>query len=307
MAPGDNAREWFNWDESLTNARSALEVGDAASGAKVFTALTDAIQMAELCRQDLFDIPPGEISNQTFEGWKAFLWALYNDARTYLKNLELIFPQNEASLQLAVTDICNVGRHASFGMRFLTTRQPEGDSREAQVEILDNLIAKLETAVAILQPMHEAREVKEIMVKPTNDVPENAELEEVVYVPRVGQIAAGFPNLAQQAIEGYYPLPRRLVGTGNLYLLEVSGDSMIDAGISSGDLLVIREQHEAQSGEIVVARTEGQEAVEGNTSVKEFKMENGHAWLIPHNPAYTKTPADTSTIIGKVVTVLHIA
>lgn len=298
MRPGARAREPFSWKASLGNARSALSAGDTTSGAKVLKALTDATQMAELCHELLFDLPAGEITGLSFEDWKEFLWTLYNDTRTYLKCLELIFPSNEGNLQSAIKAVGNAARHASVGMKYLNDRQPEEDMREAEMEKLDDLIVELEAAVDVLQPMSQ--------VEAASEAPEGAEREELVWVPRLGRIAAGLPNLAQQTVESWYPLPQRLVGRGEHYLLEVSGDSMIDAGISAGDLLVVRVQAQAENGEIVVARTEDEEEVEGNALVKEFRVEDGHAWLVPHNPAFTVTPADTATIFGKVVTVLHV-
>jgi SOS regulatory protein LexA len=134
--------------------------------------------------------------------------------------------------------------------------------------------------------------------EPSADV----ETQEVVYVARLGRIAAGIPNLAEHSIEGYLPLPRELVGNGDdYYVLEVSGDSMIGAGIANGDQVVVHAQPQADNGEIVVALIDGEEA-----TVKTFKLIDGQAWLIPHNPVYTSTPFDQRTaIIGKVVTVLR--
>jgi repressor LexA len=119
------------------------------------------------------------------------------------------------------------------------------------------------------------------------------------YVPLVGRIAAGGPILAEQAIEGVFPLPREIVGEGELFLLSVAGDSMVDAAITDGDWVVVRRQPTADSGEIVAAM------IDGEATVKTFKRKDGHIWLMPHNDAYEPIPGDDASILGKVVAVLR--
>jgi repressor LexA len=119
------------------------------------------------------------------------------------------------------------------------------------------------------------------------------------YVPMVGRIAAGGPILAEESIEDVFPLPREIVGEGELFLLRVVGDSMIDAAITDGDWVVIRKQPTADQGEIVAAM------IDGEATVKTFKRKDGHVWLMPHNPAYQPINGDEATILGKVVTVLR--
>ena len=116
-------------------------------------------------------------------------------------------------------------------------------------------------------------------------------------VPLVGRIAAGAPITAEQHIEDVMRLPERLTGTGNLFMLEVHGDSMIDAAICDGDYVVVREQHEAVNGDIVAA------LLDNEATVKTFRNDHGHVWLIPHNPAYSPIDGSHATIMGKVVTV----
>ncbi len=119
------------------------------------------------------------------------------------------------------------------------------------------------------------------------------------FVPVLGQIAAGGPILADQAVEAVFPLPQDLVGDGELFLLRVVGDSMVDAAICDGDWVVVRRQEAAESGEIVAALL-GEEA-----TVKTLKRNHGHVWLMPHNPNYEPIPGDDARILGKVVTVLR--
>jgi repressor LexA len=119
------------------------------------------------------------------------------------------------------------------------------------------------------------------------------------FVPVVGRIAAGGPILAEQAIEDVFPLPREIVGEGELFLLKVVGDSMIDAAICDGDWVVIRQQPVAENGEIVAAM------IDGEATVKTFRRRDGHVWLLPHNPAYAPIPGDEATVLGRVVSVLR--
>jgi repressor LexA len=121
----------------------------------------------------------------------------------------------------------------------------------------------------------------------------------LVPVPLVGRIAAGVPITADQQVEDVVTLPTQLVGSGNLFLLTVSGDSMIDAAICDGDLVVVREQKTAENGEIVAAM------LDGEATVKVFKQRDGHTWLLPQNSAYEPILGDEATILGKVVTVLR--
>jgi repressor LexA len=119
------------------------------------------------------------------------------------------------------------------------------------------------------------------------------------FVPVVGRIAAGGPILAEQAITDVFPLPREIVGEGTLFLLTVSGDSMVDAAITDGDWVVVRQQAVAENGDIVAAM------IDGEATVKTLKQSDGHVWLMPHNPAFTPILGDDASILGKVVAVLR--
>lgn len=119
------------------------------------------------------------------------------------------------------------------------------------------------------------------------------------YVPVVGRIAAGGPILAEQSIEEVFPLPQALVGQGTLFLLRVVGDSMVDAAITDGDWVVVRQQPDAENGDMVAAM------LEGEATVKTFRRRDGHVWLLPRNPAYSPIPGDEATVLGKVVAVLR--
>jgi repressor LexA len=128
--------------------------------------------------------------------------------------------------------------------------------------------------------------------------------QEATYVPWVGHIAAGGPIIAKQQIEDTFPLPRQLVGEGEHFLLQVRGDSMINAAITHGDWVVVRAQENAENGEIVAAMLEGQ-GDESEATVKTFKKSDGHVWLMPHNPLFDPILGDNARILGKVVSVLR--
>ena len=103
----------------------------------------------------------------------------------------------------------------------------------------------------------------------------------------------------------HLPLPKQLVGEGNLIMLKVVGDSMINAAITDGDWVVVRRDSDVENGDIVVAEIPSETSADHEATVKTFKKVDGHVWLIPHNPAYTPIMADDAVIIGKVVTVLR--
>jgi repressor LexA len=137
-----------------------------------------------------------------------------------------------------------------------------------------------------------------------------------VPVPLCGQIAAGPQNLTERIIGDTWglpvgdtwDLPKELVGDGTLFRLRVRGDSMINAAIADGDIVVVRQQQRAENGDIVVAM------IDGETTVKTLQRVDGQVWLIPHNPAYAPIPwpvhcenatIEDAAILGKVVAVLR--
>lgn len=119
------------------------------------------------------------------------------------------------------------------------------------------------------------------------------------YVPVVGRIAAGGPILAEQVVEDVFPLPKQLVGDGQLFMLKVVGDSMVDAAICDGDWVVVRQQPTAENGDVVAAM------LDDEATVKTFKKRDGHIWLMPHNPDYEPILGDDAVIVGKVTAVLR--
>jgi repressor LexA len=122
---------------------------------------------------------------------------------------------------------------------------------------------------------------------------------EPVHVPVLGRIAAGGPILAEESIEDVFALPRQLVGEGTMFMLEVRGDSMIDAAICDGDWVVVRQQPTANNGDFVAA------LLDNEATVKMFKRAGKQVWLIPHNRQYDAIDGNHATILGKVVAVLR--
>jgi len=118
-------------------------------------------------------------------------------------------------------------------------------------------------------------------------------------VPLVGRIAAGGPILAEQNVEEVFPLPASLVGEGELFMLKVVGDSMIDAAICDGDYVVIRSQKDANKGEIVAAM------IDGEATVKTLSKKNGQIWLLPANDNYQPIDGNQAEILGVVTAVLR--
>lgn len=118
-------------------------------------------------------------------------------------------------------------------------------------------------------------------------------------VPLVGRIAAGVPITAEQQVEEVFPLPRQLVGNGELFMLKVVGESMIDAAICDGDWVVVRTQNTAENGDIVAAM------LDEEATVKVFRQRDGHTWLLPRNSNFEPILGDHAQILGKIVAVLR--
>lgn len=124
--------------------------------------------------------------------------------------------------------------------------------------------------------------------------------DDIAHLPLVGRVSAGLPVLAEENIEEMIPVPRKMVGwqDNNCFLLTVRGDSMVNAGICDGDMVIVRSQSVADAGEIVVALI-GDEA-----TVKRLAVADGRPYLLPENPAYGPITSEFE-IIGKVVGLLR--
>jgi repressor LexA len=141
----------------------------------------------------------------------------------------------------------------------------------------------------------------EVRRQPDGRRPERADLPGPDYrrLPRLGLVPAGKPNEALQVNDDEWELPAELVGSGELFLLRVHGDSMINAAIVDGDWVAVRSQRDAENGETVVAM------IDGEATVKTLRRVDGHTFLMPQNPAFSPIAADRAEIRGKVVAVLR--
>ena len=137
------------------------------------------------------------------------------------------------------------------------------------------------------------------VVLPDSMTGESASTDKTRFIPLVGSIAAGIPITADQQVEETLPLPESLVGKGDLFMLKVKGESMINAAICDGDYVVIRQQKDANNGEIVAAM------IDGEATVKTFSRKGGHIWLLPANDDFAPIDGDNCEILGKVTAVLR--
>lgn len=139
----------------------------------------------------------------------------------------------------------------------------------------------------------------EAPTRPVASVTRLKHRDDIAEVPLLGRIAAGSPILAEQSVEQTMPLPTDLVGHGDTFALRVRGDSMTQAGILDGDLVVIRQQPHAEDGDIVAAM------VDDEATVKTLRRRKGTILLEPANDAYAPIIAPDAVILGKVVSVLR--
>jgi repressor LexA len=137
------------------------------------------------------------------------------------------------------------------------------------------------------------------LVIPDSELGNTTPVDKTKFIPYVGSIAAGVPITADQMVEETMPLPESLVGTGDLFMLKVKGESMIDAAICDGDFVDIRQQKDANNGEIVAAM------IDGEATVKTFSRKSGKIWLLPANDDFAPIDGTHCEILGKVTAVLR--
>ena len=128
----------------------------------------------------------------------------------------------------------------------------------------------------------------------------NLSRREVVNIPLLGQVAAGQPLLAVENITEYFPIPSEYMPGGEVFMLKVKGDSMINMGIYEGDQIIVRKQNTASNGEVIVA------LVDDSATVKRFYKENGHIRLQPENDFMDPIIVDDCEILGKVIGLIRL-
>ncbi|MCY9377275.1 MULTISPECIES: transcriptional repressor LexA [Bacillus] len=156
-------------------------------------------------------------------------------------------------------------------------------------------LARLETKGLIRRDPTKPRAIE--ILDEEVDIPQS----QIVNVPVIGKVTAGSPITAVENIEEYFPLPDRMVPPDeHVFMLEIMGDSMIDAGILDKDYVIVKQQNTANNGEIVVAMTEDDEA-----TVKRFYKEDTHIRLQPENPTMEPIILQNVSILGKVIGVFR--
>jgi repressor LexA len=159
------------------------------------------------------------------------------------------------------------------------------------------------TVHAHLVQLEEKGYLRKDPTKPRAIIPvptqEEQSLTQIVSLPLIGQVAAGVPILAEQNIDAFIPVPMELIGSGQHFLLQVRGDSMVDAGILDGDYLIVRQQADASNGEIVVA------LLEDEATVKRLFKHDGYVELRPENRTMQPIIVPHAVIAGKVAGLLR--
>jgi repressor LexA len=195
-----------------------------------------------------------------------------------------------------------------FIQRSVSTRGYPPSMREigdavglASLSSVTHQLNQLELSGYLRRDPNRTRALEVLIEIPSGDDPTESAIPvgDAAMVPLVGRIAAGIPITAEQQVDEVFPLPRQLVGKGDLFMLKVVGESMIDAAICDGDWVVVRQQKDAENGEIVAAM------LDDEATVKVFQRRDGHTWLLPRNSSFAPIVGDYAEILGKVVAVLR--
>ena len=202
--------------------------------------------------------------------------------------------------QLAILDV--IQRSVS-GRGYPPSMREIGDAVGlSSLSSVTHQLNQLELSGYLRRDPNRPRALEVLIEMPTqeSDAPESTvSIGDAAMVPLVGRIAAGIPITADQQIDEVFPLPRQLVGKGELFMLKVVGESMIDAANMDGDWVVVRQQKTAENGEIVAAM------LDNEATVKVFRQRDGHTWLLPQNSAFEPILGDYAEVLGKVVAVLR--
>jgi len=169
----------------------------------------------------------------------------------------------------------------------------------ASLSSVTHQLGQLELSGYLRRDPNRTRALEVLIDLPDSGGDSGVPVGDAAMVPLVGRIAAGVPITADEQVEQVFPLPRQLVGKGELFMLKVVGDSMIDAAICDGDWVVVRQQGTAENGEIVAAM------LDSEATVKVLRRRDGHQWLLPRNSAFEPILGDAADILGKVVAVLR--
>jgi repressor LexA len=211
-------------------------------------------------------------------------------------------PPDETGLTPRQRRVLQVIRHSVDERGYPPSMREIGDAVGlASSSSVAHQLRTLEAKGFLRRDVNRPRAVEVLLPEPGqfDDTGINDARPDAVFVPVVGRIAAGGPILAEERVEEIFPLPKQLVGDGTLFLLEVKGDSMVDAAICDGDYVVVRQQPNADNGDIVAA------LLDNEATVKTFQRKGGKTWLLPHNEAYDPIDGTHAVVLGKVVTVIR--
>jgi repressor LexA len=211
-------------------------------------------------------------------------------------------PPDEIGLTPRQRRVLQVIRHSVDERGYPPSMREIGDAVGlASSSSVAHQLRTLEAKGFLRRDVNRPRAVEVLLPEPGHfdDTGINDARPDAVFVPVVGRIAAGGPILAEERVEEIFPLPKQLVGDGTLFLLEVKGDSMVDAAICDGDYVVVRQQPNADNGDIVAA------LLDNEATVKTFQRKGGKIWLLPHNEAYDPIDGTHAVVLGKVVTVIR--
>lgn len=300
MPPQEEVSPEFDWEEDRRAAHTKIESASPEAASALAKALDSAFQMADLCQRAIARGPGAwQEKSAPPPAWVDFLESISNDAEFFYSDpghLSALPKELRDPLLTRFADIAVAALEAQT--RITTMPRPSPEASKKAVVILRTLMKHLRAAERILVPSPEG-EVTNLAGPGTGEEPEIPAPSEAVLVPLVGRIAAGSPNLAEQAVEDIFPLPRQVLGTGDLFLLKVYSHSMTGAGIMEGDWVVIRRQPVAENGDIVVA------LVDGDATIKKYEMSGGKVTLLAQNPIYDDILGNRATIMGKVVAVFR--
>ena len=295
----------FDWEADFDHASSELSNASPEASSALAQALSSAFRMADICQRAIPRGVPEQANSTTLADWQNFLERISNDAEfLYPMHLSLLEKGDSGDLQTRFENIASAALDAQIQIG--ATSRPSPTAQKKAVVHLRTLMKNLQAARAILAPSPEG-EVTDLSTADNGEKREEGEeLEispplEAALVPLVGRIVAGNPDYAEETVEEIFPLPKQVVGEGDLFLLRVYGQSMTGAGIVEGDWVAIRRQPVAENGEIVVAM------IDGDATVKKYKKSDGKVWLLAQNPDYNydEIPGERATIMGKVVAVFR--
>jgi SOS regulatory protein LexA len=278
------------WERNFRLARSAFERSGADAPIALFRAIAEAYQVVSTCCEELSMLGPKPLEESTFNDWQTFLATLNADTSLYMERAIVLL---DIGMQTTFESIKETARSALLQLQDMNAAAPPlRKDREPMLDELEKLKNILQAARDELGRLPE--------VSAANEAPVDVVRPEPVYVPLVGSIAAGTPILAVESIVDIFPLPGRVVGEGTLFLLQVVGDSMINAAITDGDWVVVRQQNVAENGEIVAA------LIDNSVTIKTFiRAAGGRILLVPQNDALAPIQGDNADILGKVVAVLR--